>query len=34
VGKVATLGAGVIQKKATKIIDEFFENTADALGPA
>jgi carbon monoxide dehydrogenase subunit G len=34
VGKVATLGAGVIQKKATKIIDEFFENTADALGRA
>jgi carbon monoxide dehydrogenase subunit G len=34
VGKVATLGAGVIQKKATKTLDEFFEHAADALGRA
>ena len=32
VGKVATLGAGVIQKKATKILDEFFERAAAELG--
>lgn len=32
VGKVATLGAGVIQKKATKVMDEFFEQAAQALG--
>jgi carbon monoxide dehydrogenase subunit G len=32
VGKVATLGAGVIQKKATKILDEFFEQASHALG--
>lgn len=32
VGKVATLGAGVIQKKATKILNEFFEHAAAALG--
>lgn len=34
VGKVATLGAGVIQKKANKILDEFFENAAAELGQA
>jgi uncharacterized protein len=31
-GKVATLGAGMIRQKATKILDEFFGRTAAELG--
>src|SRR5699024_8361495 len=30
-GKVATMGAGTINKKATKIIDEFFDGVATHL---
>lgn len=32
VGKVATLGAGMIRQKAAKILDEFFERAATELG--
>ncbi|MCW2538522.1 MAG: hypothetical protein JWN95_247 [Frankiales bacterium] len=32
IGKVATLGAGMIRTKATKILDEFFAHTGNALG--
>ncbi len=32
VGRVATLGSGMIKQKATKIIDEFFTHTAAELG--
>lgn len=32
VGKVATMGAGLIRQKAAKIIDEFFAHAAAALG--
>jgi carbon monoxide dehydrogenase subunit G len=32
VGRVATLGSGMIKQKATKIIDEFFAHTAAELG--
>lgn len=31
-GKVATMGAGMIRQKATKILDEFFGHAADELG--
>jgi carbon monoxide dehydrogenase subunit G len=31
-GKVATMGAGMIRQKATKILDEFFGRTAAELG--
>ncbi|MGH8891362.1 MAG: CoxG family protein [Acidothermaceae bacterium] len=31
VGRVATLGAGMIRAKATKILDEFFEHAAAEL---
>jgi len=31
-GKVATLGAGAIRKKGDKILEEFFDNAAKALG--
>jgi len=31
-GKVATLGAGAIRKKGDKILEEFFDNAATALG--
>ena len=30
-GRVATMGAGTIRKKADRILDEFFENAAAAL---
>ncbi len=33
-GRVATLGAGVIRSKATKLIDTFCTNAATALGEA
>jgi carbon monoxide dehydrogenase subunit G len=32
VGRVASLGAGMIKQKAAKIIDEFFANAAAELG--
>ena len=32
VGRVATLGAGMIKQKATKILDEFFGRAGDELG--
>jgi uncharacterized protein len=32
VGKVATLGAGMIRQKAAKILDEFFDRAAAELG--
>lgn len=32
VGRVATLGAGMIRQKATKILDEFFHHACAALG--
>jgi carbon monoxide dehydrogenase subunit G len=32
VGRVATLGSGMIKQKAAKIIDEFFAHTAAELG--
>ncbi len=32
VGRVATLGAGTIRKKADKLMDEFFRNVKLALG--
>ncbi len=32
VGRVATLGAGTIRKKAEKLMDEFFGNLKQALG--
>jgi carbon monoxide dehydrogenase subunit G len=32
VGRVATLGSGMIKQKAAKIIDEFFTHTAAELG--
>ncbi|HKC27636.1 MAG TPA: SRPBCC domain-containing protein [Jatrophihabitans sp.] len=32
VGRVASLGAGMIKQKATKIIDEFFVHAASELG--
>jgi carbon monoxide dehydrogenase subunit G len=32
VGRVASLGAGMIKQKATKIIDEFFAHAAAELG--
>jgi carbon monoxide dehydrogenase subunit G len=32
IGKVATLGAGMIRTKATKILDEFFAQAGTALG--
>jgi uncharacterized protein len=32
VGRVATLGAGTIRKKADKLMDEFFSNLKTALG--
>jgi len=31
-GKVATMGAGMIRQKATKVLDEFFGRAADHLG--
>jgi carbon monoxide dehydrogenase subunit G len=31
-GRVATMGAGMIRQKATKILDEFFSRTAAELG--
>lgn len=31
-GKIATMGAGTIRQKATKILDEFFGRTAAELG--
>lgn len=34
VGKVATLGAGTITKKANKILDDFFAHAARELGGA
>jgi uncharacterized protein len=34
VGKVATLGAGTITKKANKILDDFFAHAAQELGGA
>jgi carbon monoxide dehydrogenase subunit G len=34
VGRVATMGAGVIRKKADKILEEFFSNAADELAAA
>lgn len=34
VGRVATLGAGMIKQKATKILDEFFGRVGDELGVA
>jgi len=34
VGKVATLGSGMIKQKAAKILDEFTIHAAAALGPA
>jgi len=33
-GKVATMGGGIIRKKADGILDDFFENAAGALNPA
>jgi carbon monoxide dehydrogenase subunit G len=32
VGKVATMGAGMIRQKAAKVIDEFFAHATAALG--
>lgn len=32
VGRVATLGAGMIRQKAAKILDEFFNHAASELG--
>lgn len=32
VGRVATLGSGMIKQKAAKILDEFFGRAADELG--
>jgi carbon monoxide dehydrogenase subunit G len=32
VGKVATMGAGMIRQKAAKILDEFFAHAVAALG--
>lgn len=32
IGRVATLGAGVIRQKAAKILDEFFGLAAAELG--
>jgi carbon monoxide dehydrogenase subunit G len=32
VGKVATMGAGMIRQKATKVLDEFFGHVAAELG--
>jgi carbon monoxide dehydrogenase subunit G len=34
VGKVATLGAGMIRQKAAKVLDEFFAQAAKELGGA
>jgi carbon monoxide dehydrogenase subunit G len=34
VGKVATMGAGMIVKKANKILDEFFGHSIEELGAA
>jgi carbon monoxide dehydrogenase subunit G len=34
VGKVATMGAGVIRKKADKILEEFFGNASSELSSA
>jgi uncharacterized protein len=34
VGKVATMGAGMIVKKANKILDEFFGHSVEELGSA
>lgn len=34
VGRVATLGAGIIRTKAEKIIDEFVAAASQSLGPA
>jgi carbon monoxide dehydrogenase subunit G len=34
VGRVATMGAGVIRKKADKILEEFFSNAAAELAAA
>ena len=31
-GKVASMGAGTIRKKADKILDEFFDHVASSLG--
>lgn len=31
-GKVATLGSGMIRKKAARVLDEFFENLQRAIG--
>lgn len=31
-GRVATMGAGTIRKKATKLIDEFFDHVTKELG--
>lgn len=32
IGKVATMGAGMIRQKATKILDQFFGHLTDELG--
>jgi carbon monoxide dehydrogenase subunit G len=34
VGRVATLGAGMIKQKASKLLDEFFAKAGDELGSA